>query len=438
MKNGNCEMVKDQGQMGRINHFPFHISNLPFEMVFWMLLFIVLAPAGLRAQARIEGQVVNGTTQRPVANQKVIVLVPRQGMQQVADVTTDANGRFAVAQSGIEAGSFYLLQANFAGVPYHAPAPFDATGAATVKITVYDSTREPSSIRVSSLRVAVAAQGQKIRVQEQYQIENTSHPERTYANDEGTFVFQVPAQSGEPKVAVQGLMNMTVPLSPERGKSAGEYKIRYALKPGLTPVTVEYEADYSSASFAFNDRAAYPIGHAEILVLPSSLKVDSKLFQPTGVDTTNDIQKLEAENIPRGTPLEMLIRGEAAAQNPQQEENAPEGTVKVVPNTMTRLGVPLLVCFLLILLWALGVRASKEWPRWKERQAASPANKQLEARADALFNSLADLDELFASGKVEKKKYWKERLELKAKLMAILKKSPSPHSEPYATRRDPR
>lgn len=405
-------------------------------MVFGVVLLIILAPVGLHAQARIEGQVVNGTTQRPVANQKVIVLVPRQGMQQVADVTTDASGHFAVSQNGIEAGSFYLLQANFAGVPYHAPAQFDASGTATVKITVYDSTRESSAIRVQTLRVAVAAQGPKIKVQEQYQIENASQPQRTYANDEGTFVFQAPAQNGEPKVAVQGLMNMTVPLSPERGKSAGEYKIRYALKPGLTPVTVEYEADYSSASFTFTDRAAYPIDHAEMFVLPSSLKITSEVFKPAGVDSKNDIQKFEAENVPRGKQIEASLSGEAVAQNPQQEENAPEGTIKAAPNTMTRLGVPLLFCFLLILLWALGVRASKEWSRWKERQAKTPAKKELEAKADALFNSVADLDELFASGKIEKKNYWKERLELKAKLMAILKKSPPAHTEPYATRRD--
>lgn len=127
MKNSKCEMVKGKWQMARISHLPFHISKLPFEMVFGVVLLIILAPVGLHAQARIEGQVVNGTTQRPVANQKVIVLVPRQGMQQVADVTTDASGHFAVSQNGIEAGSFYLLQANFAGVPYHAPAQFDAS-----------------------------------------------------------------------------------------------------------------------------------------------------------------------------------------------------------------------------------------------------------------------------------------------------------------------
>ena len=105
---------------------------------------------------------------------------------------------------------------------------------------------------------------------------------------------------------------------------------------------------------------------------------------------------------------------------------------------MTRLGVPLFICLLLVMLWALGVRASKEWSRWKERQATSPDRKQLEARTDGLFNSLADLDELFEAGKIEKKKYWKERLELKAKLVAILKKGPPVRIEPYASRRNPR
>lgn len=438
MKNDKCEMAKGKWQMASADHLPFTISHFPFEVLFRALLLTILIPLSLQAQARIEGRVTNGTTQRPVSNQKVLVLEPRQGMQQIADATTDANGNFSISQNGISAGSFYLLQANFQSVAYHAPAQFDANGVAKAEITVYDSMHEPAAIRVSLLRVAVAAQGQKIRVQELYQIENSSRPQRTYANDQGTFVFLVPPQVSEPKVAVTGLMNMTVPLSPERGKSPGEYKLRYELKPGATPVTVEYDADYSGGPFAFSDRAAFPIDRAELYVFPSSLKVASKILKAAGVDTKDDIQKLEAENIPRGSTLDASLSGEAATQSQGQQESAPEGTVKVVPNTMTRLGVPLLACLLLLLLWALGVRASKEWPRWKERHATSPAKKQLEVKADALFNSMADLDELFASGKIEKKQYWKERLELKAKLMAILKKSPPSETEPYATRRDPR
>jgi hypothetical protein len=98
------------------------------------------------------------------------------------------------------------------------------------------------------------------------------------------------------------------------------------------------------------------------------------------------------------------------------------------------MAAPLLACFLLILIWALGIRVAKEWPQWRERHSRSPAHQQLEAKAEGLFNSLADLDELFAAGKIAENKYWKERLELKARLAAVLKKAPPSLRESYATR----
>ena len=107
----------------------------------------------------------------------------------------------------------------------------------------------------------------------------------------------------------------------------------------------------------------------------------------------------------------------------------------MVPASITSEGIPLLICFLLILLWALGIRAAKEWPRWKAKQQGSPVQKQFRAKMETLINSIADIDELFASGKIAEKQYWKERLELKAKAVAILKEGPSAKSKPYASRK---
>jgi hypothetical protein len=314
---------------------------------------------------------------------------------------------------------------------------FDSSGAANADITVYDSTHDASSLRVSELRVLLGAQGSKLRIQEEYQVDNAGSPARTYSNANGTFVFYVSPQAGEPSVSVTGLANMSLPQAIVRGKASGEYHIAYALKPGVTPVTVSYDVDYSNRQFTLSDHSALPIAMASLFAFPSNLQVESQTFKPAGVDTKNNIEKFEAENIASGTSLEARVSGEATA-TPPSTDNAPEGEVKAVPNTMTRLGIPLFICFLLILLWALGVRTSKEWARWKDRQPTSPGHKKLEAKADALFNSLADLDELFALGKIEKKKYWKERLDLKAKLMAVLKKGPPVRNEPYASRRNPR
>ncbi len=410
-------------------HCTFRLSAL------WAssLLASLLAPPLHGAQGRIEGQITNGTTRKPVPNQEIRLLQPRQGMQQVATASTDASGRFLFAQSAVDASSFYLLQTDFQGVHYPAPVQFGPDGTAAVNLTVYDSTRSDADIRVHTLRIVARAEGSIVRVEEEYALQNSSAPPRAYQSPDGTFRFRLSSSAGEPAVAVAGLMNMLLPQTPERGKAPGEFFIRYPLKPGVTPATVAYVADYAPHELLLRDRTPFPIDHAELVVFPASLSVDTPLMKAAGLDATSNVKTFEAENLPRGAPLEFRLSGEPAASSPA-EAVQPGDEVKIGPNTMTRLSVPLLVCFLLVLLWALGVRVAKEWPEWKTRHAASPAQKELTAKVDQLLNSLADLDELFASGKIAESKYWKERLELKARVVAMLKKAPSSLLESYATR----
>jgi hypothetical protein len=388
------------------------------------------------AQGRIEGRVVNGTSSQTVANQVVELLLPRGGMQQIATATTDSAGRFSFAGSDVDPVSFYLLQVVFQGVNYHAPVQFDSAGTARADLTVYDATRSRPELRIQSARIVIRAEGQKVGVQELFALRNPTQPPRTYVNPGGTFHFRLGASAGEPTAAVAGELNMPLPQEVQKGKSPGDFYIDYALKPGITGIMVAYDADYSAGEFTLRDRVGYPIERLELQVSPSSLSLDSSIFKSGGVDTLNGVEKFEAERLSTDAPLEARLSGEAAPSSPA-EAGQGEEQVKVVPASMTRLGVPLLACFLLVLLWALGVRTAKEWTPWKDRCPASPVQKQLEARMEGLLDSLADLDELFAAGKVEEKYYWKERLELKAKLVAILKKKPS-RLDSYATRTVPR
>jgi len=394
------------------------------------VLLALFLPAGSNGQARIEGQVVNGTSRRPVSGQEVRLLSPKEGMQQMATASTDARGRFTFAPGGLDPSAFYLVETRFAGVAYHAPVQFDSSGSANVSLTVYEAARSVP-VRVQSLRALVRAQGAKAEVREELDLLNSSDPPRAYASPDGTFRFRLSPGASPPTVAVEGLMNMPLPQTAERGTSSGEYFIRYPLKPGLTRVELSYELDYSAAHLELDDRISYPIDRAELYVFPSRLSVESSVFEAAGVDAAHSVQKLEARNLKGDAPLEVRVSGEAAEA---AEAEAAGAEVKVVPNSMTRLGAPLLACFLLVLLWALGVRVAKEWPQWRARRGSSPERKQLGAKVDTLVNSLADLDELFAAGKVGEKQYWKERLELTARLVAILKKAPASLLESYATR----
>ena len=432
-------------------------SDCPVVLFLCALALVVFSPTVTRAQGRIEGQVLNGTTNQPAANQEVRLLSPRGGMQQVGKASTDASGRFAFTGSQIDPSSFYLLETTFQGVRYHEPVQFGSAGSATVGITVYDSTRTEPELRVHLLRILVELEGARARVREEYEVQNASQPPRAFANPNGTFRFKLPSGARPPNVSVTGLMNMQLPQTPVAGKSPGEFSIGYALKPGRTTLTVDYEADYSAAKLLVGERVPYPIDHAELYIFPSTIAVDSPLFKPAGVDSKNSIQKLEADNLPGGASVEARLSGEAAvsprsesggaqhgeqAEEGQQEAPAGQGAeVKVVPDSMTRLAVPILACFLLVFLWALGVRVAKEWGRVKRRGAASvtgqAGRKRLSAKAERLLNSLADLDELFAAGKIVEKDYWKERLELKARLVENLKKGASLPLESYAGRRAP-
>jgi hypothetical protein len=401
---------------------------------FCALLCALLSSASLRAQSRIEGRVVNGTTNQPLAKQELRLLQPRGGMQQIASTTTDAQGSFVFDKVQNEAGAFYLISTSYQGVDYNEPGQFDSP----IKLTVYEANRSDPDLRVELLRMAAQPVGNKVRVQEQFTIQNASRPPRAFATPDGTFRFRLPPQVTEPSVAVTGLMNMQLPQAPEKGKSAGEFSLRYPMKPGATVVTVQYETDYDSSGFDLTSQIPYPIDRSELYVAPANLSVESKVFEATGVDTKNGIATFQASNLPRGATLEVRLKGEATSVTEQAQTGQPEGQVTTVPNSITKLGWPLLGCFLMLLLWALGVRVAKEWPNLAERNPPQPARKQLESKVEGLLNSLADLDELFAAGKIPERKYWKERLELKAKLVAILKKSPPAFFESYATRNIPR
>jgi hypothetical protein len=419
------------------------VKLLPLKFFTLAAACLVLLGQGaspLVAGGKISGQVLNGTTGSPVPNQTLQLLMPRGGMQQVATALTDSNGNFVVASSNLATDSFYLLQATYQDVNYHAPVKFDDRGQAQVNITVYDSTRTAPPLRIQSARIILRAEGDKVRVQEMFAIRNAADPPRSYVNVDGTFLFHLAKASGAPTAAVAGLMNMPLPQPVNPGKGPGDFYIQYALKPGLTVMMVAYDSDYVSSKLDLADSVAYPIDSVELLVSPSNLSVDSPLFKSAGADAETASAKYLAENVPADAQLTASVSGDAAAsQAAAGATPAAQGDseVKSLPNSMTRMGGPLLACFLLVLLWGLGVRVAKELPKWKAQQSASDLQKALEAEVEQLFNSLADLDELFATGKIAEKPYWKERLELKARLVAALKKAPPALLESYAIRHTP-
>ncbi len=406
---------------------------------------IGIAPVSRAAgMGDIQGQVVNGTTNRPAANQEVELLMPRGGMAQVASVKTDAQGHFVIRGSSLDSTAFYLLQTEYQGVKYHSPLQPQQSqsagqpgGPINTKITIYDSTRAAPGLQIKSSRVIIRAEGGKVRVQELFAIDNSSNPPRSYVNNRGTFHFHVGPNAGTPASAVVGQLNMPIPQTAKPGAKAGDFFLDYPLKPGLTVVEVAYESDYAAAQFNLQDSIPYPIAQIEFDLIPPTLALQSTFLKDVGKEPETGAERYQAVNLPAGRVLQVGISGQAGQGQGAAQDTGDE-TITIIPNSMTRLGWPLLACLLLVLLWALGVRVAKDWPSLKSQSPTSPAQKRIEAKVESMLNALADLDELFAEGKIPEKRYWKDRLELKARLIAVLKKSPASLIDSYANRNIPR
>ena len=353
-------------------------------------------------------------------------------MSQVATGLTDSDGHFSLTPKGRESGAFFLVQTVFQGVNYRSRTD----GSSPARLVIYETTDTLPGLHIRSARVVVEAAGAAARVQEFYAIENNSEPPRTLANTAGTFRFRLGKGAKSPDAAVLGQMNMPIPVAIQDGATPGELYINHALQPGLTVVMVNYQADYGSESISVESSVDLPIGRAEILVSPATLAVESTLFREAGMDASTGLTKYEATNVPGGTILAARVSGEAAPA--AREAPAEEGEVRTEPNSMTRSGILMALCLLLVLLWGLAVRTAKEWKTVQDRKPESAARKEIEKRLDTLIKSIADLDDLREKGKVAEKTYWKERLELKAKVAAILKQIPPALAESYATRNTPR
>lgn len=414
----------------------FALRKATLVRTLWLAVIAAVLPLPLLAAGRIEGQIVNGTTQKPAAGQEVQLLTPgNREIHQLAVTRTSAQGRFAFESDSIKAGSFYLIQAVHDGVNYHDAVRLTTSPNATADLKIYNSTTKAPPFHVTSARFLIRAQDNKVRVEELYALRNTTNPPLAYVDPNGTFRFNLAGDAGQPSVAVAGEMNMPLPQDAQPGNTPGQYSIQYPLKPGLTVVMVEYEADYSSAAFDLADSVPYPIDQIELDVVPASLVVKSNLFKPVGSDADTGGQKLAAAKLKPNEIIRASLSGTSLASPAgSSEENTNQETVKELPNPITRLGAPLLGCFLLVLLWAMGMRVSREWSRRDAARAGSPAQKELEAKIEKLLDSVANLDELFEAGKISEKKYWRERLDLKAKIVVFLKMSPPAFIESYATR----
>jgi hypothetical protein len=231
------------------------------------IILLTLALGAVAHAGTLSGIVINRTTGKPEPNVALDLLSPTQGMTEIATATSDAGGHFSVAKDSIGMAPV-LIRATFHDVSFNTFAP---PGRPSVEVEVYDISKDPKTISVSSHIVIFQPQGDKLVGAEEYEVTNASQPPAAYFRSEGNFDFAIPENATLGQVSTTSAMGMSVAqASIEKGKD--RFAIAYAFRPGQTNLRLSYEMPYTNNAATANLPAIYA-GAKLLVVVPPGVTV---------------------------------------------------------------------------------------------------------------------------------------------------------------------
>jgi len=291
-----------------------------------LLQSLWLFPSDALAQRTLQGRVVNGTTNRPVAQQKVELLTLGEGMNKNADAVsaTDGSFRFTITESA--SSPHWLLRAIHQGVNYNLSVTPDQDLSQPVVVTIYETTQSLAGIEVSLPLMLAQASGNLLYVQQQYLLDNTSTPKKTLSRSDGTFSFDTPAREllSELAVSVVGLAGIPLPQGPTP-RPEGGYQISYPMKPGINEIRVSFKVNYPSDQRDFSHRLFYATGPTKVLILPASLQVSGPSIQPAGSDSRTQAAIYKVTPAAKAPALQFKVSGSAPVVSDEGEHGPGDG-----------------------------------------------------------------------------------------------------------------
>jgi hypothetical protein len=269
------------------------------------LMLCLLAAAPPASAGTLSGVVRNGTTGSVVSGQDVILISLQGGMQPVATVKTDAQGRYNFDRPEIGGGPL-LVRVPYRNVNYHQSVP---PGTATADVEVFEPTASFASLALVNHVIIFQPNGAVLVVGEEFSIHNLSKPMATYDAPGGSFEFVIPDGATLGRVTASGPAGM--PL--EQGtidKSKNRYGVVFALKPGENTIRVAYELPYTGNQASL--KAVSPMAAQRVVLAgPQGIQISSDGFAPAG--TEQGYAFLSRDSVAANSPVAVSVSGTASA-----------------------------------------------------------------------------------------------------------------------------
>ncbi|MGA9812339.1 MAG: carboxypeptidase-like regulatory domain-containing protein [Terriglobales bacterium] len=286
-----------------------------------VFLGIFFAFSAFLCAQTLTGKVHNGTTGKPAAGDRVVLITPGQAMEEVARTRADASGHFSfrLPDSGP-----YLIRTVHKGVTYDRMAP---PGTNSVTVQVFDVSRRVEGITVTADVMRLQAQGGELQGTRLFAVNNASKPPRTQTHG-ANFEFFLP----DGAVIDQGMATTAggqpVNLSPARERDKSRYEFVFPLRPGETEFQVVFHLEYRG-ELSIDPRALYGAEHFVVMV-PKTMRfaaAPSVVFQAMEDPRQSDALVRVMSNTRAGQPLAFSISGTGTLNDPGDDSLGPPHAV---------------------------------------------------------------------------------------------------------------
>jgi hypothetical protein len=290
-----------------------------------LLVALLGAPLVVTQAGTVHGTVKNGTTGKVAAGVELTLIQLQGGMQEVAHSRSDGQGEFTFDHPGLGAQPM-LVRAIYRGINFNHAVP---PGSSTLQVDIYEPSKDPKTINVTSRVVILQPNGATLTVGEQYEIENKSQPPLAFFRSEGSFDFVLPEHGQLQQVAAAGPAGMPVTQLPIDKKN-NHYSIAFAFRPGQNAVRYSYELPYVGNAATVKISTVYPGGRLLVAASPS-VHVSGEGLALGGQEQGMNIY--ERDDVPAGTLVAVNVSGtappatdaSAGGDQPQQGRDAQQG-----------------------------------------------------------------------------------------------------------------
>ncbi|MFP5234842.1 MAG: carboxypeptidase regulatory-like domain-containing protein [Acidobacteriota bacterium] len=417
------------------------------KIAFLSALLCVLS-AGVAQAATYSGTVTNKTTNKPAANDPVVLLDVQAGMAEVGHATTNGQGHYTISGPG---DGPYLIRVTHQGGSYFIAAPQNGGPG---DIPVFDVAKKVDGVSIEADVIEIEASNGQLNVTQRYFVHNTSNPPRTEYDAAHGFEIVLPegAQFDGADARRPTGLPTSVQLKPASGKN--HFQFDFPIQPDEgdkdTLFQFQYHLPYNG-SYTFKTEELLPADNVAVL-LPKSISFTAGSgtnFQSVPQDPS--IQTELMKNVPAGKAISFTIsgtgsmpretqggQGQGGQAQPQGQPGGGIGEPINTPDPLTKykwwilggLALLLAAAAAFLLRKPAGVVAAGPATPHAPATAPTPAfaahAASPAARSSALLNALKE--ELFAlesekiAGTIDPKEYAEQKAALETVLRRALKK----------------